>query len=187
MIHMGQMILSEPSIIIIWTYPDMMDWMSRILVGEMAVADEGFCSKLGKCGWFLFTAHKPLSNSAYDPHGPDDPFRTINYHHLDISGHDGMDEQDVGLRNVWCWCGKLLSSWRIVADFSSNCIPTWSYHDDQHEPDDPFRTINYHHQDISGHDGMDEQDIGWRNGWCWWGFWIGSLVSAADFPWQTNC
>jgi hypothetical protein len=20
--------------------------------------------------------------------------------------------------------------------------------------------------DISGHDGMDEQDIGWRNGWC---------------------
>jgi hypothetical protein len=33
----------------------------------------------------------------------------------------------------------------------------------QHEP---FSTINYHHLDISGHDGMDEQDIGWRNGWC---------------------
>jgi hypothetical protein len=31
---------------------------------------------------------------------------------------------------------------------------------------DPFRTINYRHLDISGHDGMDEQDIGWRNGWC---------------------
>jgi hypothetical protein len=26
--------------------------------------------------------------------------KTINYHHLDISGHDGMDEQDVGWRNV---------------------------------------------------------------------------------------
>jgi hypothetical protein len=37
MIHMDQMILSEPSIIIIWTYQDMMGWMSRILVGEMAV------------------------------------------------------------------------------------------------------------------------------------------------------
>ena len=30
MIHMDQMILSEPSIIIIWTYQDMMEWMSRI-------------------------------------------------------------------------------------------------------------------------------------------------------------
>jgi hypothetical protein len=28
MIHMDQMILSEPSIIIIWTYQDMMEWMS---------------------------------------------------------------------------------------------------------------------------------------------------------------
>jgi hypothetical protein len=35
MIHMGQMILSEPSIIIVWTYQDMMEWMSRILVGEV--------------------------------------------------------------------------------------------------------------------------------------------------------
>jgi hypothetical protein len=42
MIHMGQMILSEPSIIIIWTYQDMMEWMSRILDGEMAGADENF-------------------------------------------------------------------------------------------------------------------------------------------------
>jgi hypothetical protein len=32
--------------------------------------------------------------------------------------------------------------------------------------DDPFKTINYHRLDISGHDGMDEQDVGWRNGWC---------------------
>jgi hypothetical protein len=40
MIHMDQMILSEPSIIIVWMYQDMMEWMSRILDGEMAGADE---------------------------------------------------------------------------------------------------------------------------------------------------
>jgi hypothetical protein len=51
MIHMDQMILSEPSIIIIWIYQDMMEWTSRILVGEMAGADEDFGNwKLGKCG-----------------------------------------------------------------------------------------------------------------------------------------
>jgi hypothetical protein len=48
MIHMSQMILSEPSLIIIWTYQDMMEWMSRILVGEMAGADEDFGSEVEK-------------------------------------------------------------------------------------------------------------------------------------------
>jgi hypothetical protein len=42
MIHMDQMILSEPSSIFIWTYQDMMEWMSRMLIGEMADADEDF-------------------------------------------------------------------------------------------------------------------------------------------------
>jgi hypothetical protein len=41
---MCQMILSEPSIIIIWTYQDMMEWMNRILDGDMAGADEDFGS-----------------------------------------------------------------------------------------------------------------------------------------------
>jgi hypothetical protein len=31
------MILSEASIIIIWTYQDMMEWMSRIIAGEMTL------------------------------------------------------------------------------------------------------------------------------------------------------
>jgi hypothetical protein len=48
MIDMDQMILSEPSIIIIWTYQDMMEWMSRILVGEMAGADDDFGSEVGE-------------------------------------------------------------------------------------------------------------------------------------------
>jgi hypothetical protein len=41
----------------------------------------------------------PTTNQStqHDPHSPDDPFRTINYYHLDISGQDGMDEQqDIG-------------------------------------------------------------------------------------------
>jgi hypothetical protein len=51
MIHMGQMILSEPSTIIIWAYQDMIEWMSRILDGEMAGADEDFGAEVGhKCG-----------------------------------------------------------------------------------------------------------------------------------------
>jgi hypothetical protein len=44
------MILSEPSIIIIWTYQDMMEWMSRMLDGEMAGADDDFGERLGECG-----------------------------------------------------------------------------------------------------------------------------------------
>jgi hypothetical protein len=48
MIHMDQIILSEPSIIIIWTYQDMMGWMSRKLVGEMAGADEDFGFEVGQ-------------------------------------------------------------------------------------------------------------------------------------------
>jgi hypothetical protein len=43
---MDQMILSEPPIIIIWTYQDMLEWMSKILVGEMAGADEDFGSEV---------------------------------------------------------------------------------------------------------------------------------------------
>jgi hypothetical protein len=43
MIDVAQMILS-PSIITMWTYQDMMEWMSRMLVGEMAGANEDFGS-----------------------------------------------------------------------------------------------------------------------------------------------
>jgi hypothetical protein len=51
--------------------------------------------------WLIFfTSQLPTANTTQqDPHGPDDPFRTINCPHLNISGHDGMDEQDIGLRN----------------------------------------------------------------------------------------
>jgi hypothetical protein len=51
-IHMDQMILSEPSIIFTWTYQDMMEWMSRILVGEMAGADDYFGVEVGQM-WLI--------------------------------------------------------------------------------------------------------------------------------------
>ena len=79
-----------------------MEWMSRILVGEMAGADEDFGSEVGQMWLIMMISIPTPSPSQHDPHGPDDPFRTINYHHLDISGQDGMDEQDIGLRNGWC-------------------------------------------------------------------------------------
>jgi hypothetical protein len=98
--YMDQMILSEPPIIIIWTYQDMMEWMSRILIGGMAGADEDFGSEVGQTWVMIFICIPNISWTLHDPHGPDDPFRTTNYHHLVISGHDGMDEQDIiGWRN----------------------------------------------------------------------------------------
>jgi hypothetical protein len=54
MIHMEQMILSEPSaIVIIWTYQDMMEWMSRMLVGEKAGAVRISDSEVGQM-WLIF-------------------------------------------------------------------------------------------------------------------------------------
>jgi hypothetical protein len=79
----------------------MMEWMSRILDGEMAGADEDLGSKVGQM-WLNLAQAQTTNPAQHDPHGPDDPFRTINYHHLDISRHDGMDDQDIGWRNGWC-------------------------------------------------------------------------------------
>jgi hypothetical protein len=96
-VHMGQIILSEPSIILILTYQDMMEWMSRILVGEMAGADEDFGLEVGQMWLPIFVCFLKLLIQLSKIHiWADDPFRTINYPHLDISGHDGMDEQDIG-------------------------------------------------------------------------------------------
>jgi hypothetical protein len=70
-----------------------------------AGADEDFGSKVGHSydSLWLIVAHNPTpSPTQHNPHGPDDPFRTINYLHLDISGHDGMDKQDIGWKTGWC-------------------------------------------------------------------------------------
>jgi hypothetical protein len=65
----------------------------------------GFLAKkLGKCQMWcmIFVPSQTPNPTQHDPHGRDDHFRIINYHHLDISGHDGMDEQVIGWRNGWC-------------------------------------------------------------------------------------
>jgi hypothetical protein len=100
MIQLDQIILSEPSIVIIWTYMDMMEWMSRMLVGEKASAhvDFGLGSWANVMADFLLKhKHTNPNPTQHDPHGPDDSFRTIsNCHHLDISRHDEMNEKNVG-------------------------------------------------------------------------------------------
>jgi hypothetical protein len=42
--------------------------------------------------WLIFVQAPTTNPTQQNPQGPDDPFRTINYHRLDIIGHDGMDE-----------------------------------------------------------------------------------------------
>jgi hypothetical protein len=60
----------------------MMGWMSRKLVGEMAGADEDFGLEVG----VLFKPQLLIQLSMiHMDQIPDDPLRTINYHHL--SGH----------------------------------------------------------------------------------------------------
>jgi hypothetical protein len=80
----------------------MMEWMSRILVGEMAGADEDFGLEVGRMWLILVFKIETLIQLSMMPLRPDDPFRTINYHHLDLSGHDGVDEQDIGWRIGYC-------------------------------------------------------------------------------------
>jgi hypothetical protein len=63
-------------------------------------AGEDFGVEVGQMQ-LIFVQSLTPNPTQHDPHGPDDPFITINYHHLNISGHDGMDEQDIGWRNGW--------------------------------------------------------------------------------------
>jgi hypothetical protein len=66
MIHMDQMILSEPSVIIIWTYQDMMGWMSRKLVRKMAGADEDFGLEVWQQIWRrLIFVQAPTANPTH--------------------------------------------------------------------------------------------------------------------------
>jgi hypothetical protein len=59
-------------------------------------ANEDFGSEVIGQMWLIFVQAPTTNPTQHDPHGPDDPFRTVNYHHLDIRGHDGMDEQEIG-------------------------------------------------------------------------------------------
>jgi hypothetical protein len=89
----------------------------------MACADGDFGLEVEKMWLILVQASTPALTQ-HHPHGPDDAFRTIKqHHHLDISGHDGMDEQDIGLRKWLVLMGIL--AWEVghVADSYSNLNP----------------------------------------------------------------
>jgi hypothetical protein len=98
---MGQMMPKQPLIIIIWTHQEMMAWMSRKSIGILDVLMKDFGSKLGKLGRFCFTA--AIANpTQYDLHEPDDAQPLIDYHHLDPSRDDGMDEEEIHW-HFGCW------------------------------------------------------------------------------------
>jgi hypothetical protein len=101
----------------------------------------------------------------HDVHGPDDSPKTIDYHHLDMSRDDGMDEHRIdllyGCHRVGFLLGKLLSNYSY--DFhqvlTTNLTQHFSY-----GPDDSPKTIDHYHLDMSRDDGMDEHGIDWIYG-----------------------
>jgi hypothetical protein len=83
---------------------------------------------------WLIQAPTP-TQTQHHPHGPDDAFRTINHPLLDISGHDGMDEQDIRLRkwlvlvlmeiSAWSWA-NVADSWSSPNPYSNSAPSTWA-------------------------------------------------------------
>jgi hypothetical protein len=48
--------------------------------------------------WLILVQAPTPTQTHHDTPEPDDAFRTIKHPLLDISGHDGMDRQDISLR-----------------------------------------------------------------------------------------
>jgi hypothetical protein len=92
---MGEMTTPQPLIIIIWTCHEMMAWMRKELIGFVDVIMLDFDYwKLGK--WQLIFALALTTNpTQHDSHGPDDYPKTFDYHHLDMSRDDVMDENGI--------------------------------------------------------------------------------------------
>jgi hypothetical protein len=61
--------------------------------------------------WLILVQAPTPTQTQHHPHGPDDAFRTIKHPLLDISGHDGIDEQDIGLRKWLVLMGIL--AWKL--------------------------------------------------------------------------
>jgi hypothetical protein len=86
----------------IWTYQDMMEWMSRILVGEMAGADEDFGSGV-KWMWLIFV--QALTDYQTQKIRMDQSWSFQN-HQLSSSGH---------IRTWWNgWAGYWLEKWLVL-------------------------------------------------------------------------
>jgi hypothetical protein len=77
----------------------------------MACADGDFGLEVVQM-WLMILVQAPTPTmTQHNPHGPDDAFGTIKHPLLDISGHDGMDEQDIGLRKWLVLMGIL--AWKL--------------------------------------------------------------------------
>jgi hypothetical protein len=68
---MGQMTNPKPLIIILWTFQEMMAWMSMELIGSMDVIWQAISSEVGQIiANFCHTLTTNLTQ--HDSHGPDD-------------------------------------------------------------------------------------------------------------------
>ena len=94
----------------------MMGWMSRLFDGVMVGIWLECGSEVGK-NEVIFghvPATIPTQNSS---HGPEDPRTTIDYHCLDLSRHDGMDEQamfDSVMVGIWLECGSEVGKNQVI-------------------------------------------------------------------------
>jgi hypothetical protein len=93
---MGQMTNPKPLIIIIWTCQEMMAWMGMELIGSMDVILQDFGTKVGQITAYFKSHPDHINLTQHYSHGPDDQPKTIDYHHLDMSRDDGMDEHRIG-------------------------------------------------------------------------------------------
>jgi hypothetical protein len=67
--------------------------------------------KLGQ-SWQADFCRAPTTNlTQHDLHGPDDPPKTIDYHHLDMARDDGMDEHGIDCLYECHLVGFWLKSW----------------------------------------------------------------------------
>jgi hypothetical protein len=68
-----------------------MVWMSIELIGSMDVIWQDLFLEVAKLT-ANFDQASTTNLTQHDSHGPDDGSKTIDYHHLDMSRDDGMDE-----------------------------------------------------------------------------------------------
>jgi hypothetical protein len=110
--------------------------------------------------WFLSNPHH-TSDQACDSHGPDDYPKTIDYHHLDMSRDDGMDEHGIDWLCECYGCHLVRFFLRSWANHS-----WWFLSNPNHKSDPAWLTWarwppRNHRLSSSGHVKR------WWHGWAW--------------------